>query len=158
MIRQQGEAAYNTLKTATKMLVRDIGGVDATAACTRAGRSLISDYGNLASDRFMPGDIILDAETIGGTPHITAALARIQGYELVPRTTVTDGDLNHKLAGLGREFGALFADVATALADGEITEAERDTLLRGLENVRRVAGEAASALLAPTPGKGCRKK
>ncbi|MBW4089920.1 MAG: hypothetical protein HIU82_02255 [Proteobacteria bacterium] len=153
MQRPHAPVAYNALKTAWKCLVQDVGGVEAVAACTRVNLTLVSQYGNVYGDRFAPIDVVMDAETVGGTPLVTAALARAQGYLLVPVAPRGAGDLSVKLAEIGRDVAALFATAASALGRAEPTDAERDALVRELDEVARVATETRMLLFA-RPGAG----
>lgn len=147
MSRQFSPAEYNSLKTATKLVVADLGGGDAAATCTRVGKSQLSDYGNVSSDKFIPVDVVLDLERVGGVPHITAALARAQGYLLVPGSTPrARSELAVLMAEIGRDVGELFGTAALALSHGKLTDAERQELLRELDNLHRVVGEVMSLL------------
>ena len=145
--RAHAPATYNSVKTAWKRLVQDLGGVAATAACTRASLSLASDYGSVASDRFCPADMILDAEFVGGTPHVTAALARAQGYELVPTVPQDDSQLAALVARLGRDTAALFADAVAAIEAGTVPDALRQRLVVELEAIRHDANAGISMLV-----------
>lgn len=147
-MRRLPEETYRSVKTATRLLREELGGVDAMAACTRAVRSLVSDYGNPHSDRFMPADVILDCESVAGAPLITAALARAQGCALVPVGARGAGELAAQLAEIGRDVSALFATAATALGHGRPTAAERAQLLAELDEVARVAMETRAVLQA----------
>ncbi len=118
-------SAVTALKTGWKLVVRDLGGVEAVAAATRTTRSLASDYGNVHSERFVPVDVVLEAELIGGSPHVTAAPVRI-----------------------GRDISDLFTRAANALGGGEINDADRAGMVRDLDDLRRTAAEALM-LLAP---------
>lgn len=151
MPRQHAAQAYGGLKAGTRLLTRDLGGIDAAAACSRVGRSLISDYANPASDRFIPVDVVIDAEAIAGTPHVTAAMARALGYELVPLLARPRGELGEALARISTGVGSLFATVASAFADGALSEQERDALARDLDAVARLAAEARCLLAAAGP-------
>ncbi len=147
MNRQFSPAAYNALKTGTKQVLADLGGADAAVTCTRVQRSQLYDYGNVAVDKFTPIDVVLDLERVGGTPHITAALARAQGYMLMPIEIARDrSELSALMAEIGRDFGELFATAATALSHDKLTEQERLDLVRELDNLRRVTGEAIAFL------------
>ncbi len=148
MQRPHAPAAYNALKTTWKCLVQNVGGLDATAACTRVNASLLSQYGNVYGERFAPVDVILDVETIAGDPLVTAALARAQGYLLVPVAPRGADALSVRLAEIGRDVAALFATAAGALARDQPTEAERDALARELDEVARVATETRMLLIA----------
>lgn len=156
MARQHAAQGYAGLKTGTRLLLRDLGGIDAAAACSRVGRSLWSDYARPHSDRFIPVDVVIDAEAIAGTPHVTAAMARAQGYELVPLLARPRGELGDALARISTGVGALFATVAAAFSDGALTAAERDALARDLDAVVRLAGEARCLLLASQQEEGKR--
>lgn len=75
--------AKNAVKTGWKLLVDELGGVDATASACGVSRSLVSEYGNRNGKRFAPAHTILAGERVAGTPHVTSAMARALGYELV---------------------------------------------------------------------------
>ena len=149
MSRSLPEEAYNAVKTGWKLLVRDIGGVDAVAACTRASRSLVSEYGNPASDRWVPADTILDAETIAGRPLVTAALARAGGFALMPITPRSAGELAAKMAEIARYAAELFATSAIALTHPRLAENEREALCRELDELIRAAAETRALILGP---------
>lgn len=149
MLLHHSPAVANSVKTAWKLLVQRLGGVDATAACTRAQRSRVSEYGTIGTDRWAPVDVILDAETIAGVPMVTAALARAQGYDLVPVVPHGDGELPVHLARIGATAGDMFRAAAEALADGVLTEAERIEVAARMADAARVLQQAQAALLAP---------
>ncbi|MDE1907145.1 MAG: hypothetical protein KGH75_11925 [Rhodospirillales bacterium] len=132
----------NSIKTAWKMLVHDLGGVDATAAACGISRSLVSNYGNRNSDYYPPAQTIIAAESVASEPLVTAALARAQGRELVlveaPRGR---GELASLFAALSKDVGELFATAAHALTHDKLTPKERADLLRELDDMRRIAGE-----------------
>lgn len=142
------------LKTAWRMLVPAVGGVDAMAACTRATRSMVSEYGSRSSERFPPADVILDAEIIAEAPLVTAALAEAQGYALVRREAMPAARVASLLASVGQESGQVFAAAAAALADGKITEGESATLLRELGELERAVAHAIAALRGPAEAAG----
>jgi hypothetical protein len=146
MNRQHGVAVYNSLKTGWKLLVQSVGGLDALAAATRIGRSQASDYGNLASDKFPPIDVVLDAETIAGRPLVTQALAALAGYSLMPVPPSSDGDLAVELSQIGQAVATLFGDASQALTHPALTEAERLRLMRDLAEVTRVVACARHLL------------
>lgn len=157
MTRQLAPAAYNGVKTAWKQVTGDLGGVEATASAVDRTKSLVSEYGTLHSDRFPPADVILDAEALAGEPRVTAALARAQGYILMPVEPRGAGDLALLLARLGRDVSKLFGNAAEALQDGVLTAAERDGLARDLDEVVRVVTETRMHLMPaqePRAGRG----
>lgn len=143
------DSDLHRLKTCWKLLVRDLGGIDAVAAATRTTRSLASEYGNINNpDRFAPVDVVLDAERIAGRPRVTETLAVLQGFALVSIEPREAGDLAAKLAEFGRDSSTLFADAAIALAHGNPTDAERAALQRDLAEIQRVVAEAVQLLAA----------
>ena len=155
MLKQHSPAVGNALKTAMRLLVQRLGGYASAELSCRATMSMLSDYGNPDCNRWAPVDVVLDVETVAGQPLVTAALARAQGYELVPVHPHGEGKLPRSLADIGREVGTLFATAADALADGVVTEAERLDLRRDLEALRRVCGEAMAILaMPPIPAPG----
>jgi hypothetical protein len=148
MNRQYMPADYNAIKTAVKLVVADLGGIDAAASCTRVGRSQIAEYGVPGKDSFAPADVIMDLERVGGAAHITAALARAQGYMLVPMDMPRErGALASLMAEIGRDVGDLFGTAATALAHDKLSEQERQDLLRELDTLRGVSAEAIAFLM-----------
>lgn len=155
MTRPLPAVAYNGLKTAWKLLVDDLGGVEATAAVTRvSSKGRISEYGALHTDRFPAIDVVLDAEHVAGEPRVTAALARALGYALTPVEPRGAGDLSVLLAELGRDVASLFADAATALRHTDLTDEERMRLARDLDEVSCAAAEARARLLPPPTSQG----
>lgn len=138
----------NALKTAWKMLVHMIGGVDATAACTRATRSMVSEYGNVHGERWAPIDVILEAERIAGEPLVTAALARAQGFKLVPLSAQETAGIGDTLERVAATSSTFLTSTVRALADGHVSESENTELDRGLDDLERAAQTARAALRA----------
>jgi hypothetical protein len=137
------------VKTAWKLLVETLGGVEATSAACGIARSLVSEYGNRNGDRYPPAHTIIAAEKVAGEPLVTAALARAQGYELMlveaPRHASALADV---VAETGRDVGELFATAAHALKKQRPTKREMADLLREFGDMHRVAGEALALLKA----------
>ena len=79
MVRKCTPEQINALKTAFKLVVSDVGGLEAAAACTRLGKSQLAEYGNINSEKMITVDVVLDLEAIGGAPHVTAAMAAAHG-------------------------------------------------------------------------------
>lgn len=140
---------HRALKTATHALVREVGGVDAAAAASRVGRSMLSDYGHPQKPgMFMPIDVVLDLEAALRRPVVTQQLALAQGFDLVPVEAAESGLVPSALAQLGREISALFGETAAAIDDGRLTDAECQALeTRGAE-ARRALCALMAALAA----------
>lgn len=146
MTRTHPAASYNALKTAWKRLVERLGGTDATAACTRVGRSRASEYGLVECERFVPVDVLLDAEATAGRPVVTETLAGLLGYRLVPRRDWPAETLARHLARIGHDAADVFATASAALEDGVVTSAEREGIVLALTELEMAAGEAIASL------------
>jgi hypothetical protein len=140
--QQHAPHVYAAVKTAWKLLVGRLGGGEAVASCTRAARSLVSDYGNIHSDRFVPVDVLLDAETVAGEPLVTAALARAQGFDLVPISAVSESDLAVEVARLGADVADLFAQISAHLGGAPLSDTQRAKALLDLSQLKLVAARA----------------
>jgi hypothetical protein len=69
------------------------------------------------------------------------------GYTLVPIEFSGDQSaLSVLLATMGKDVGELFATAAAVLAHGRPTDAERETLLREFDEIRRVSTESIAFL------------
>lgn len=92
------------LKTASRALVKSFGGQDAAAERLGTAQQRVSDLVSSRTDAFFRIDQIalMEAETVGypGHPHVTKALARQCGFELVPVPSI---------AAKGRDLLLLFA-------------------------------------------------
>lgn len=135
-MRQLPRNDYLAIKAATRQLVKQAGGLDNAAAVTRPGRSALSDYGNPNHDDvFMPADVIADLETEISEPLLTAALARLQGCELmrVEFGGKVDPKWAEGLAAMGKEISEAFAKAGMALANGGDIDAGE---IRTLELIR----------------------
>lgn len=146
MTQQHAPHVYASVKTAWKLLVGRLGGVEAVTSCTRAARSLASDYGNVHSDRYVPVDVLLDAETVAGEPLVTAALARAQGYELIPVSPMSETDLAIEVARLGADVADLFAQISAHLSGAPLSDPQRAKALADLVDVKLVVLRAEAIL------------
>lgn len=146
MSRPHAEMSYNGLKSAFRKILDDVGGIDALAGFTRVGRSQLESYSNRFTPKFVPADVLLDAETIGQTPHVTTAIARAQGYELVRIEARGADRLAIELARIGRDVGDLFANATTLLGGGKVSDAQRLAMIGDLDDLGRAAREAVMLL------------
>jgi hypothetical protein len=146
MSRPYTETAYNALKSALRAVLDDIGGIEAAQTFTRVNRSVLGDYVNRDSAKFAPIDVVIDLEHTGGTPRVTAALARAAGYTLVKTEGRSHSVLAHELARIGTDVGHLFSKASHALNGSKITPNERDSMLRDLDDLARACAEAISLL------------
>lgn len=147
MTRPHGSSAYNALTTAFKAVIDDVGGLDAMATVTRVRRSALSDYANRhLPDKFAPIDVVLDGEAIAQVPHVTATLARLQGYELIRVDVRGAGELAGELARIGRDCGDLFEQACSLLSGDQVSEQQREKMIADLDDMARAAREASAML------------
>ncbi|UWR02030.1 hypothetical protein K3740_13315 [Ruegeria conchae] len=132
------------LKKHTEALVKDVG---IEAACEITGKSkatLGRYYSDNAEhvDRFMPVDAVAQLENAAAYPHVTSALADLQGITLSyngrnsegPRT----GGVNSDVIALSQRFAMLMSEYQTAIEDGIITVNEAKRLLKETSMLQQV--------------------
>lgn len=146
---------YRGIKTATRMLVRDAGGLELAAKVTRVERATLSRYENPATEFFLPVDVLLDLEAANGEAHVTRYLARAQGHVLIelPKLDGT-GAFGEHLGAIAKECGEAIAVVGEALAAGGTITAEE---VREL-HIRREVQEAIEKLAALDAALGALEK
>ncbi|MFN4229814.1 phage regulatory CII family protein [Parvibaculum sp.] len=143
--RFHSDAAYLGLKAATRMLIREAGGLELASKVTRVERAALSRYENPNEGRFAPVDVVLDLEAANGSCHVTRFLAREQGHVLIelPRLEGT-GEWGRHLGDIAKECGEAIAVVGQALAQGGTITAEE---VRELHITREI-DEAVEKLIA----------
>lgn len=125
-LRASTEDQRATLKTAFRLLARQIGKLDyITAAVTRLTPGCLSKAGNATEDYFAPIDAVLDLEIAAGRPVVTEALARLQGYRLELMSEAGEVDLMRESTAATAKLGAWAAEVMAAMEDGALSHAER---------------------------------
>lgn len=140
--------ASAALKTATMLLVRDVGGLDAAALCTRVKRSVIADYTNRHSPLHMPADVVADLEAVASVPYVTQTLARLRGARLQQVAADGAATLAGHSAQMMREVSEYLGTLLAAQQDGVVDAAEADALLRQIQAVQREAEAVAAATSA----------
>lgn len=138
------------LKIATHRLMIDNGGpVTAEFRC-RVNAPRLSEYQSRHhGESFMPVDIVLQLQRRDDGsvyPALTQTMARLQGFDLVPIEAGSGGLVPAALARLGAEVSALFGEAALALADGHLSDSERDRLRARAAEARRVLAQLDLAL------------
>lgn len=124
------------LKKHTEALVKDVG---IEAACQLTGRSKAT-LGRYYSDseehteRFMPIDAVAALESASRFPHVTTALAELQGitlsYDQDRKNTESSGGVNSDVVALSQRFAMLMAEYNQSIEDGIISINEAKRLLR----------------------------
>ncbi len=149
MARRFDDSKYDELRAALKRDIEALGGLEAAAACTRVGRSQLSDYTVPGSDKFVPADVVLDIESVGGNPRVTSGLARALGFELVPVLPRDGSELADELVRIGRDVADLLTHAAHGLKGNKLLEMDRVAMIQALDDLRRASAEAMQLLGAP---------
>lgn len=129
-------SAGSYLKKHTEALVKDVG---IEPACVLTGKSkatlgrYYSDNPEHA-DRFMPIDAVVALEQAASFPHVTSALAELNGITLSRDdrrpNQARSGGVNSDVIALSQRFAQLMSEYQQAIADGIITINEAKRLLK----------------------------
>ena len=131
------------LKKHSEALVKDVG---IEAACTLAGKSKAT-LGRYYSDdpdhseRFMPVDVVAALEKASRYPHVTAALAELNGVTVSregARKNTRKGGVNSDVIALSQRFAMLMAEYQQSIEDGVISVNEAKRLLRETLELQQV--------------------
>lgn len=123
------------LKKHTEALVKDVG---IEAACVLTGKSKAT-LGRYYSDseehteRFMPVDAVAALEAASSYPHVTSALAELNGISISrndPNRVPGEGGVNSDVVALSQRFATLMGEYHQSIADGTITINEAKRLLK----------------------------
>ena len=156
-----GDAAKLYLKRHTERLIKDVG---YAAACALTGRSkatlgrYFSEEADHA-DRFMPVDAVAALEAAASFPHVTAALAELNGAHVArdadrrnaPPAT-RDRGVNAHVIALSQRFAILMAEYHTAIGDGVISVNEARRLLEETLELQKVLVEMKLRLESESRG------
>ncbi|MEM8774239.1 MAG: hypothetical protein AAGF53_04350 [Pseudomonadota bacterium] len=132
------------LKKHTEALVKDVG---IEPACELSGKSkatlgrYYSDHDE-HTDRYMPIDTVAALEASASYPHVTAALAELNGLQIEyddrrPNTTGSGG-VNADVIALSQRFAMLMAEYQQSIEDGVISMNEAKRLLRETTALQQV--------------------
>lgn len=145
-----GKTARGYLKRHTERLIKDVG---YAAACDLTGRSkaTLGRYFSEAdehADRFMPVDAVAALEAASSFPHVTAALAELNGgqmsYGAERRNQVrgdNQGSVNTNVIALSQKFAVLMAEYHQSIEDGVISVNETRRLLEETLELQKVLVE-----------------
>tara|TARA_B100000678_G_scaffold276788_1_gene269948 strand:+ start:255 stop:740 length:486 start_codon:yes stop_codon:yes gene_type:complete len=139
------------LKVASRALVRSYGGQEAAAALLPRRHQHYSNCGNPHTEDFLTIDEVaqLEDRTAGlpGYPAVTRALAKRQGFILIPMPQASEGGAVEALVmELASEFGDVAQAVRDALVDREWTKAEKAEALHQLEEMTAVSARLRCAI------------
>jgi len=127
------ESAHKYLKKHTEMLVKDVG-VEASCGLTGRSKATLGRYYSDADehrDRFMPVDAVAALEAESSYPHVTSALAELNGNSISassPRSDVPGG-VNSDVVALAERFAKLMSEYHHSIQDGVITVNEAKRML-----------------------------
>ncbi len=124
---------YKYLKKHTEALVKDVG---IEVACKLTGRSkaTLGRYysdNDEHSDRYIPIDAVVALEAMASYPHVTTALAEVNGNSLNAnenRTRNSDS-VNADIVALAQRFAMLMGEYNMSIEDGVITANEAKRML-----------------------------
>jgi len=118
------------LKVATRKTVKAVHGTDLAAEITGTRQQRISDCQLPNTADFLRLNEVQDLEDAArgsdGWPHLTRAMARHHGFELLPLPNLAlgDSDWHRSLADVSREVGQAVSKICGALADDGRVSAE----------------------------------
>ncbi len=131
------------LKKHTEALVKDVG-IEAACALTGKSKATLGRYysdSDEHDDRFMPIDVVAQLEAAAKFPHVTAALADLNGitmsYDAQKRNATSSG-VNQDVVALAQRFAMLMAEYNNAIGDGVISVNEAKRLLRETLAIQQV--------------------
>ncbi|MEL6563525.1 MAG: hypothetical protein AAF822_08425 [Pseudomonadota bacterium] len=129
-------ATGSYLKKHTEALVKDVG-IEPACALTGKSKATLGRYYSdnpEHGDRFMPIDAVVALEQAAKYPHVTSALAELQGITLShdDRRPNADrkGGVNSDVIALSQRFAMLMSEYQQSIEDGVITVNEAKRLLK----------------------------
>ncbi|MEM8653199.1 MAG: hypothetical protein AAGF36_00520 [Pseudomonadota bacterium] len=124
------------LKKHTESLVKDVG-IEPACELTGKSKATLGRYysDNLEhEDRFMPIDAVIALEEAASYPHVTSALAELQGISLSHDdrrpNEERSGGVNSDVIALSQRFAMLMTEYQQSIEDGIITVNEAKRLLK----------------------------
>ena len=157
------DQAKRYLKRHAERLIKDVG---FAAACDLTGRSkaTLGRYFSDApehADRFMPVDAVAALEAAASYPHVTTALAELNGSQITIGSDAGTGApapapgltaVNAHVIALSQRFAVLMSEYHRAIADGTISVNETRRLLQETLELQKVL--VAMKLRLETEGQG----
>lgn len=138
----------NYLKKHTEALVKDLG---FEKACDVTGKSkaTLGRYFSTSdehADRYMPIDAVVALEAVASYPHVTAALAELNGMsvsieDVRRNASPSSGGVNADVVALSQRFALLMSEYSQSIADGIITVNEARRMLRETLELQKVLVE-----------------
>ncbi|NVP56064.1 hypothetical protein [Mycoplana rhizolycopersici] len=146
-MRPTNEHDRRDLKAATNRALRKVGAAN-FAPETRVREAQLSKYGSLGDDEnFMPLDVVADLERVLGDPMITAQLAALSGFRLVPDASGTRPLTMAQVGAVADTKGKLLSALIAALLDNHVDPHERRELLPLVRNAIAQLQDLEKALI-----------
>ena len=146
------DAVGSYLKKHTEALVKDVG-IEPACELTGKSKATLGRYyseHDEHSDRFMPVDSVVLLERAAKYPHVTAALAELQGislsYDDRRPNTERSGGVNSDVIALSQRFAMLMSEYQQSIEDGVISVNEAKRLLRETTLLQQVLVDMKSHL------------
>jgi len=133
------------LKKHTEALVKDVG-IEAACKLTGKSKATLGRYYSMDddhSDRFMPVDAVAALEAASSYPHVTSALAELQGSSLenIETGRNSKGGINSDVITLSQRFAMLMGEYNLSIEDGVISVNEAKRLLRETLELQKILVE-----------------
>lgn len=136
--------AVLALKAATRLAVLDAGGLPAAAAAAKLSAGQVSRCQSAEYPETLSLRHVALVEAAGPSLHITRALAQLHGAAVIETAReIPHHPMAARFAELAASSGALFAEVAAALADQHVSQPEAARLVAA---VRHLLGHAELAI------------
>jgi hypothetical protein len=152
------EARARALKLATGELVQSLGGIEGAAVSLEKGKSVVGRWVNRNDpEHFINLADLVALELLAPRPVVTELLCKLAGGLFVPHVDLAadEGSLSWLVMQLSKELGELSGNVASALADGRVTEAEATAAEADLDDLDRASQRLRAALaLIKANGRG----
>lgn len=154
MITQLASVDRAAIKTGFRLSVQDVGGLAAAETVCRLQKSAIAEcYDPHRPERMPPIDVVADLEHVGGRVRVTAILARLAGYALVPLPEGQDLP-TARLAAMFQRAAEVGATWARASEDGRLDPDERRAMADEVLQLQAACMQVVAALLNGLPEQG----
>jgi len=140
-------ASEKYLKKHTEMLVKDVG-IEAAGELIGKSKATIGRYyasNEEHADRFMPINAVVALEGAASFPHVSTALAELNGNKLSVGTGDNNdpnpSNVNSDIVALSQRFANLMGEYHISIEDGVITATEAKRMLSETLELQKVLVE-----------------
>ncbi len=130
------------LKKHTEMLVKDVG-IEAAGELIGKSKATIGRYyanNEEHADRFMPINAVASLEAAASFPHVSTALAELNGNKLSlgHENRPSEATVNSDIVALAQRFANLMGEYNLSIEDGVITATEAKRMLSETLELQKV--------------------